>query len=240
MSVAFDPCAVIPVYNHSDRLEVIVAALQNHGLSCFLVDDGSGSPHCRVIDALAKRPGVIRLRHSRNRGKGAAVKTGLRAAAAAGFSHVLQIDADGQHEITDVPAFLAAACSEPRAVVCGRPRFDGSMPRSRYYGRWLTHVWVWINTGSLAIPDSMCGFRVYPLAAVMPLLDSVRGERMDFDIEILVRLYWAGVPMVWLPTRVCYRADGVSHFRSWEDNWCISRMHARLFLRRLLRLGGWR
>ena len=240
MNRTFRPCAVLPVYNHSDRLEALVTTLQGHGLPCFLVDDGSGQPHRGVIDALGKCGGVTVLRHPRNRGKGAAVKTGLRAARTAGFSHVLQIDADGQHEVGDVPAFLAAARSRPEAAVCGRPRFDASMPRSRYYGRWLTHVWVWINTGSLAIPDAMCGFRVYPLAAVVPLLDVVRGERMDFDIEVLVRLHWAGVPMVWLPTRVRYRPDGVSHFRAWEDNRRISLMHARLFCHRLARLGGWR
>ncbi|BCX80822.1 polyprenyl-phospho-N-acetylgalactosaminyl synthase [Methylomarinovum caldicuralii] len=235
--MAFEPCAVIPVYNHSDRLGTIVAALRSHGLPCFLVDDGSDPAHRRVIDSLGDEGGVTVLRHARNRGKGAAVKTGLRAARAAGFSHALQIDADGQHELADVPAFLEVARSRPEAAVCGRPRFDASMPRSRYYGRWLTHVWVWINTASLAIPDAMCGFRVYPLAVLEPLLEKVRGDRMDFDIEILVRLHWAGVPMVWLPTRVRYRADGVSHFRAWEDNWRISRMHARLFLQRL---GGWR
>lgn len=122
------------------------------------------------------------------------------------------------------------------AVICGYPRYDASVPKGRLYARYLTHVWVWINTLSLAIRDSMCGFRVYPLEPTLALLDRVRlGRRMDFDTEILVRLHWQEQPMVWLPTRVHYPADGVSHFRLWLDNALISAMHARLFCGMLLR-----
>ncbi len=236
----FNPCAVIPVYNHSASLRPIVARLRGHDLPCLLVDDGSTCEHAEVIHSLSGA-GVEVLAHPRNRGKGAAVKTGLRAAWERGFSHALQIDADGQHDLDDLEAFLAQARANPQAVICGRPRFDASIPKVRYLSRYLTHVWVWINTCSFAIPDAMCGFRVYPLAKVVPLLarESL-GERMDFDIEILVRLNWQGVAMIWVPTRVRYDPNGVSHFRPVLDNWCISRMHARLFFamlcRRLFRL----
>jgi len=110
------------------------------------------------------------------------------------------------------------------------------VPRGRLYGRYATHIWVWINTLSLSIRDSMCGFRVYPLASTLALLDSERvGRRMDFDSEILVRLFWRGQPMHWLPVRVHYPLDGVSHFQLWRDNWLISAMHARLFFGMLWR-----
>ena len=106
--------------------------------------------------------------------------------------------------------------------------------------RYLTHVWVWINTLSFAIRDSMCGFRVYPLPPVLRLMDEETiGLRMDFDVEVLVRLFWRGIVVHNLPTRVTYPLDGVSHFDVWRDNVRISRMHARLFfgmLRRLPRL----
>lgn len=227
--MSFQPCAVIPVYNHSAALREIVMRLRGHGLFCLLVDDGSTVEHAEVIRSLSG-PGIEVLTHPRNRGKGAAVKTGLKAAWDRGFSHAMQIDADGQHDLGDVEAFLAQARTHPQALICGWPWFDASIPKSRYFGRYLTHVWVWINTGSFAIPDAMCGFRVYPLAQVIPLLArGGLGERMDFDIEILVRLNWQGVEMVWLPTRVRYDPNGVSHFRPVLDNWCISCMHARLF-----------
>ena len=104
------------------------------------------------------------------------------------------------------------------------------MPKSRLYARYLTHVWVWINSLSLRIRDGMCGFRVYPLEPTLALLDSARlGRRMDFDPEILVRLAWRNQPMRWLPTRVHYPLDGLSHFRLWQDNALISKMHAKLF-----------
>jgi hypothetical protein len=161
---------------------------------------------------------------------------GLAFAAEAGFTHVLQIDADGQHDSMDIPRFLAAACAEPSALICGEPIFDASIPRHRLYLRYLTHVMVWINTLSFDIHDSMCGLRVYPLSKVLPVIEKERpGSRMDFDIEMLVRLHWNGVTMRWLPTRVGYPRDGVSHFRLVRDNWLITLMHTQLFFGMLRR-----
>jgi len=189
-----------------------------------------------VLDALAQGPGITLVRLARNQGKGGAMIAGLRAAAGAGWTHALQIDADGQHDAADIPGFLARARAAPTAVICGVPVYDESVPLGRLIGRYATHVWVWINTLSLAIRDSMCGFRVYPLARVASVLDvRALGRRMDFDPEVLVRLHWRGVAIVSLPTRVTYPADGLSHFRLGRDNLLISRMHARLFLGMLLR-----
>ena len=111
------------------------------------------------------------------------------------------------------------------------------MPAGRRYGRYLTHGLVWLNTLSLSIPDSLCGFRVYPLGAVMSLMaEEYIGRRMDFDVEIIVRLYWRGVPMRWLPTAVTYPLDGVSHFRMVRDNARMVALQLRLFGGMLLRL----
>lgn len=227
---AFSPVAVIPVYNHPDTIGRMVDAVRAHGLPCVLVDDGSEARCAAVLDALAGREAVTLVRLPRNQGKGGALMAGLRAARRLGHSHALQIDADGQHDAADVPRFLALARARPEAVICGTPRYDASVPRGRLYGRYATHVWVWINTLSLQIRDSMCGFRVYPLAPVVALLDEAAlGRRMDFDTEVLVRLHWRGVAIVNLPTRVTYPADGVSHFRLWRDNLLLARMQARLF-----------
>ena len=127
-----------------------------------------------VIDRLAEQDGVFLLRHPRNQGKGGAVISGLREARRLGFSHALQVDADGQHDLSGVELFLDRASQAPDAVICGYPRYDASVPKGRLYARYLTHVWVWINTLSLAIRDSMCGFRVYPLEPTLALLDRVR------------------------------------------------------------------
>ena len=232
----FKPCAVIPVYNHERTLPTVVAALRAEDLPCVLVDDGSSIAAGAVIAQLAEHPAVYLLRHPHNQGKGAAVISGLREAARLGFSHALQVDADGQHDLSRIGLFLDRASQAPDAVICGYPQYDASVPKGRLYARYLTHVWVWINTLSLSIRDSMCGFRVYPLAPTLALIDQVDlGKRMDFDTEILVRLHWREQPMAWLPTRVHYPKDGISHFRLWLDNLLISRMHARMFGGMLLR-----
>lgn len=239
MSDAFSPLIVVPVYNHQHAIGPLLARLRVHGQPCLLVDDGSAPACASVLRALAAADpaGVSLLRLEPNQGKGAAVMAGLREAARRGHSHVLQIDADGQHDPADIPAFLAAAAAEPGAVVNGRPVFDASVPKGRLYGRYATHVWVWINTLSLDIVDSMCGFRVYPLPPTLRLIDRSRiGRRMDFDTDILVRLHWAGVPVRNLATRVSYPTDGVSHFDLWRDNVRISAMHTRLFFGMLWRL----
>ena len=161
----------------------------------------------------------------------------MRAALAAGYTHALQVDADGQHTLTDVPQFIEAARSSPQAVICGYPVFDASIPKVRLYGRYLTHAMVWLQTLSFEVKDSMCGFRLYPLAAVAKLMQrSSIGPRMDFDTDILVKLYWQDVPLRWLPTRVRYPIDGVSHFRMVLDNLRMTTMHVRLLGGMLLRL----
>ena len=124
----------------------------------------------------------------------------------------------------------------PDAVVLGQPVYDASVPSSRLVGRYATHVWVWIETLSFDIRDSMCGFRVYPLDAACGLIDTVAlPTRMDFDIEILVRLHWRGLRFIGLPTRVVYAVGGLSHFDVLWDNVRISRSHARLAFGMLLR-----
>jgi len=233
------PCVVIPVYDHEHAIGETVAGLERFGLRAYLVDDGSGDA-CRVtLDQLGARwPAWVRvLRHAQNQGKGAAVRTGCAAAQADGFTHAVQVDADGQHDLDDLPRLLALAEETPEALVTGIPVYDRSVPRSRLYGRYLTHVWVWINTLSLEIRDSMCGFRVYPLAASLALWRSAYiGRRMDFDTEMLVRLWWRGVPLRQLPTRVTYPRDGVSHFDLLWDNVRLTGMQTRLCIGMLLRL----
>jgi predicted LPLAT superfamily acyltransferase len=237
--MSYAACIVIPIYNHKDAITATVANLVVHGLPLFVVDDGSDEATQHVLAALAQQHAdqLTLLRLPVNGGKGAAVMAGLRAARAAGYTHALQIDADGQHEASDVPRFLDASHASPHAVILGRPVYDASVPKSRLYGRYLTHVWVWIETLSFAIRDSMCGFRLYPLDIACALIDTVKlGTRMDFDIEILVRLHWRRVEFIAIPTPVTYATDGVSHFDVLWDNVRISRTHTRLVAGMLARL----
>ena len=238
MTDHFSPCVLIPVYNHQTPLPKIVARLLEYQLPCILVDDGSEPDCAEVIRDLSEQyEGVESIRLQTNRGKGGAVKAGLQWADAQGFSHALQIDADGQHDLADVQKFLQAAQAHPDAVILGQPIFDDSIPKLRFYARYLTHIWVYINTLSLQIRDAMCGYRVYPVKDCMTLIGKTPlEERMAFDVEILVRLYWQGLDMLSIPTRVGYPQDGISHFRGLEDNLRISLIHARLFFGMLWRL----
>jgi len=214
----------------------VVRALLDSGLPCRAVDDGT-SPACAGgLAQLATRENVSLGTLPANQGKGGAVMVGFREAERLGFTHALQVDADGQHDLREVNTFLDASRTHPDALICGYPEYDDSVPKGRLYGRYLTHVWVWINTLSLQIRDSMCGFRVYPLTPVLALMNTANiGKRMDFDSDIIVRLAWRNQPMRWLPTKVHYPADGLSHFRMVHDNARISAMHTRLFFGMLVR-----
>ncbi len=218
------------MFDHEHAVARVVDAVRAARLPCLLVDDGSGPACARELQRLAATiPQTSVLRLPVNSGKGAAMLAGFAAAWQRGYSHGLQVDADGQHALADIPAFIAAARREPQALICGRPVFDRSIPAARHYGRYLTHGLVWLNTLSFSIPDSLCGFRVYPLAAVMSLMaQEYIGRRMDFDVEIIVRLYWREVPMRWIPTAVTYPLDGVSHFRLFRDNARMVGLQVRL------------
>ena len=229
-------CILIPVYNHPDSIANVCASVAHLNLPILLVDDGSDVRCARVLDGLAAQ-GHQLLRLARNQGKGAAVRAGLEHAEQLGFTHALQIDADGQHAVADLSAFLAVPEQTPQTLVIGYPRYDASVSRVRFYGRYATHIWVWINTLSLDIRDSMCGARLYPLREVNALLRRhACGDRMAFDTEILVRWHWGGGQLCNLPVRVHYPTDGISHFRLLRDNLHISGMHTRLFFGMLLRL----
>jgi glycosyltransferase involved in cell wall biosynthesis len=235
----FKAVVVIPVYNHQHAIGTVLTQVLAQHVHAILVDDGSDANCAAVLDELAARypQQVVLVRLPENQGKGGAVLAGCARALELGYSHALQIDADGQHRVEDVPRFLGMAAENPLAVIVGYPVYDDSVPRLRLYARYLTHIWVWINTLSLDIRDSMCGFRVYPLRPLLTLDKNQRlGRRMNFDTDVLVRLYWAGLPIVNQPTKVSYPLDGVSHFRLWLDNVLITRMHTTLFFGMLLRL----
>ncbi|HEV2211847.1 MAG TPA: glycosyltransferase [Gammaproteobacteria bacterium] len=238
--MSFKPCAVIPVYNHRGSLERIVTTLGAAGLPVILVDDGSDAATKQELQRVAAtQAGVELLTLPMNGGKGAAVLAGIARAGEQGYSHALQVDADGQHDLADVPALLALAAANPDRLISGTPRYDESVPAARFYGRYLTHALVWVHTLSLTLTDSMCGFRVYPVGPSLALAQRTHiGRRMDFDTDIMVRLYWAGTESRFLPTRVRYPEDGVSHFRMLRDNLRMAWLHLRLFLGMLPRSPG--
>lgn len=230
-------CAIIPTFNHHLVLSDIISRFAARGVPVIVVDDCSDPAAAeRIAHACDSAATSECVRHDLNQGKGAAVLTGLARAAERGFTHAVQIDADGQHDLDRLDALMEAARANPAAIVVGQPEFDETIPRKRKFGRWLTHVLVFINTLSFEIRDSMCGFRVYPVAAILPLArDDVTGRHMEFDPEVLVRAHWRGTPFVRIPVRVTYPAGNLSNFDLRRDNVRIAGMHARSFFGMLAR-----
>lgn len=231
-------CVVIPHFDHVEQFRAFLPKVAELALPMIVVDDASPR---HVVDSLAsllddRAPRATLIRHAANVGKGGAVMTGLRAAFAAGYSHAVQIDADGQHAADDVAALCQAAAAHPGTLICGQPAFDDGISTLRYYSRYITLYFMWLETMSTGIRDGLCGLRLYPLRAIVDVLDrSNPGNRMAFDPEILVRAVWAGIPLQFVAVRVRYPDGGKSHFRYIRDNLEISWMHTRLIFGMLLR-----
>lgn len=234
----FNPCAVVPVYNHGSTAEAVIKDLINNDLSVILVDDGSReetATELKRIEQVYSRCHLFNL--PINQGKGGAVMHGLKKAFDLGFSHALQVDADGQHDLKNIAHFIEEARKTPESLICGNPVYDESVPRSRESGRKLTTFFVTVETLSHDIIDAMCGFRVYPLEKTNKLLRKKKlRKRMEFDIEILVRLHWMGLKMKFFPVKVIYPEGGISNFRMFRDNLAISGTHTMLVIGMIFRL----
>lgn len=232
---------LIPSYDTGPILVDTVRAARAAWAPVWVVLDGctDGSRE-RLAPLAAADPQLRVLELVTNSGKGAAVLHGLRAAAAAGFTHVLTMDADGQHPAAEIPGFMAASAAAPEAMILGVPVFDAAAPKLRVRGRRVSNFWANLETLWLGIGDSLYGFRVYPIGALERVMAQTPWmRRFDFDPEAAVKLVWAGVPPINRPAPVRYlRPDegGVSHFRYLRDNALLTGMHARLMAGFLLRL----
>lgn len=230
---------LIPSYNPGPRLAATVRSALAHWAPVWVIDDGSTDGSALdVARTYAADPRVRVIVRLRNGGKGAAVATGVEAALAAGFSHVLTLDADGQHPVDHIGKFMAASQAEPRSLVLGRPVFGPEVPLERLHGRKLSVGLARLEILGAGIDDPLFGFRVYPAAALQRALASTRRARgFDFDPEIAVRMFWAGVPTVNLsaPCRYFAKAEGgVSHFNYLRDNLKLIWLHTRLLVQLLL------
>ena len=232
---------LIPSYNPGRKVFETVRAAREQWDPVWVVVDGSTDGTAASLASLAQSdPGLKVLVRQRNGGKGAAVLDGLEQALRHGFTHALVMDSDGQHPPKRIPAFMEASAARPEAMVLGEPVFDASAPAIRVKGRRISNWWANFETLWAGIHDSLCGFRVYPIA---PLLREMRASvgmrRFDFDVEAAVRLSWRGVPAVNLSAPIRYFSPGeggVSHFNYWRDNVLLTSMHFRLFLGFVVRL----
>ena len=232
---------LIPSYNPGSTVLETVRAARAQWTPVWVVVDGSTDGTAQSLQALAADDAGLRvIVLPQNRGKGAAVLAGITEAAAAGYTHALTMDSDGQHPAELIPAFMAASQAEPGAMVLGKPMFGPEAPALRVKGRMVSNGWANLETLWMGVGDSLYGFRVYPIAPLMRIMRRNRFmRRFDFDPEAVVRLCWAGVRPLNLDAPVRYLSaeeGGVSHFKYLRDNALLTWMHTRLFIGFLLRL----
>jgi len=232
---------LIPSYNPGRKVLATVRAARAQWTPVWVIVDGStdGSADWLAEEA-GRDPGLRVVVLPQNRGKGSAVLHGITLAAREGFTHALTMDSDGQHPEGLIPQFMAASQAAPEAMVLGKPVFGPEAPALRVNGRKVSNAWANLETLGMGIGDSLYGFRVYPIAPLMRVMQGTRFmRRFDFDPEAVVRLCWAGVRPINLDAPVRYftpQEGGVSHFKYLRDNLLLSWMHTRLFIGFVLRL----
>lgn len=235
----FNPCVIIPVYKHGKACVSVVEKLKKYNVPVILVDDGNGAENRSYLEKILMENSrfVDLVTLPKNSGKGGAFKVGIIRAHERGFSHALQIDADGQHDESQIPFFLEKSAAAPKKMICGYPVYDESAPAARKNGRKFANNWCKIVSLESGIKDALCGFRIYPVESTYKLVANHKlDSRMGFDTEILVKLIWAGVRYEFYPVKVTYPSDGISNFRAVRDNARISWVFTRLFCGMILRL----
>ncbi len=234
------PLILIPSYNTGPILIETVSSALSLDTAVWVIFDGSTDGSPELIRNLEGRENFRIIHLPVNAGKGSAVFHALKEAIQAGFTHVLTMDADGQHPAAKVPEFFAQSAAHPEAAVFGRPVFDASAPALRVNGRKVSNFWANLETLGWGVDDSLFGMRLYPAKDLLAVLESTPfARRFDFDPEVAVRLAWRGVPIINLPTPVRYPSKeegGISQFRYLRDNTLLTWMHIRLFFGFLGRL----
>ncbi len=232
---------LIPSFNPGSKGPETARAAREFWAPVWVVVDGSTDGTTDQFLAMAASDPQLRvIVRDNNGGKGAAILDGLMAARAAGFTHMLTMDSDGQHPAPRIPEFMDVSMRAPQAMILGAPVFDPSAPKARVRGRKIANLATHIETLSTEIKDSLFGFRVYPIAPLLAVMQSTSWmRRFDFDAEAVVKLNWRGVPAINIPVPVRYYAageGGVSHFKYLRDNVLLTSMYLRLALGWLIRI----
>ena len=218
---------VVAHYNHAATLRDVAQRCRAEWPHVLVVDDGSTQSPQKELEGVD----VSFIRQTPNRGKGTAILAGVAWAKAHGFSHVITIDADGQHDPCEIPLFVQAAQAAPLAVVVGVRQFDKTVPFGSRFGRSFGNFWVRVQTGQ-TVHDIQSGYRCYPVAVLDVL--SVRSKRYAFEVEVVVRALWAGFAVREVPVSVVYTQTRVSHFSKWKDNLRLTVLNTYLTVRAMV------
>ncbi len=220
-------CVIVPTYNNAKTLKRVLVSILGHvsDSDVIVVNDGSTD---ETADILSEFPRIDTVHFSENAGKGVALRTGLRKATERGYKYAITIDSDGQHFPSDIPGFIEALATEGDALLIGgRNMMQEGVPRKSSFGNRFSNFWFWFETG-IRLTDTQSGFRLYPLEQIPKKYFT---RKFEFEIEIIVRAAWKGVPVKNIPIQVLYDpAERVSHFRPFRDFTRISILNTILVL----------
>ena len=231
-SDAWTYCFLIPVYNHAALLEHTIPRFLSFGIPLIIVDDGSNEENKAILKRIAgSSPDIVLISNIQNSGKGVAIKQGIVYCKQHAIDFAFQVDADNQHSLAAVPAFMSRSRAQKnkKHSIIGYPIYDSTVPSIRKDGRKVSNFFVSVTTLTPNVRDSLCGFRIYPVAETWRIYrNPFISKRMPIDMELLTRLYWRGVSIIYLPVDVTYPENGSSHYKAFRDTVILSAKHAFL------------
>ena len=220
-------CLLIPTYNNAKTLNSLLKELEKFGAYIILVNDGSTDG---TENLMRQFPDIHTISYYPNRGKGYAIRQGFRIAAGKGYDYAISIDSDGQHFPRDLPLFLEKLEKNPGSLIIGARNMEqSSVPAKSSFGHRFSNFWYRVETG-ISLPDTQSGFRLYPVARLQEMVFFTR--RFEFEIEVIVRAAWSGIPVLSVPVSVYYAPpdERISHFRPFIDFTRISILNTFLVL----------
>ena len=220
-------CVIIPTYNNELTLEAVVKGVQTYCADVIVINDGATDASASILQKVA---GITIVSYSPNKGKGFALRQGFKKALELGFDYAISIDSDGQHFADDLPVFIHALDANPQSLLIGERNMNQAcVPGKSNFGRNFSNFWFWFETGT-RLNDTQSGYRLYPVRRLQNFTFFTR--KFEFEIEVLVRAAWAGIPVKEIPVKVFYAEPGkrISHFRPFKDFTRISILNTVLVL----------
>lgn len=205
-------CVIIPTYNNHKTLKRVLDSVLQYTSNVIVVNDGSTDTTAQILESYAH---LVQIHHSKNSGKGMAIRNGFKKALELNYIYAITIDSDGQHFASDIPSFIEALEKDGDALLIGsRNMTQENVPKKSSFGNKFSNFWFWFETGN-RLQDTQSGFRMYPLRKIPVRYFT---NKFEFEIEVIVRSAWKGIPVKNIPVQVLYDPEErVSHFRPFKD-----------------------
>lgn len=221
-------CVIIPTYNNQATIAKIITDTLAYTDKVIIVNDGATDSTPQIIKQFESTVTVIH--QPQNYGKGMALRTAFKKALEQGYHYAITIDSDGQHFPSDFELFLNKIQEQPDSLIIGARNMNSeNVPGSSSFGNKFSNFWFWVETG-IKLPDTQSGYRLYPIHKMRKL--TYFTSRFEFEIEVIVKAAWKGIPVIPLPIQVYYAKgdERVTHFRPGKDFTRISFLNTYLVI----------